>query len=244
MTRPSLTAFFQGKLSQESLTRRYIPAILGIFALLLLIARLLLPYNPTYPYDWTTSTISRLGWPQENTTGWVFFNLAFLFLGIVTLPLVPFYFRKFSVVDKWWAIVIALSLLVASVGEMLLGAIPNFNTADMIFTNLHKVDALVAFFGCYFAAISASVLLLHFGPRRTDIIISPRMLPRIYTIVLAYGIFAVFMMLFGVPKQDLAYYVYDPATPRILALPLWEWQSFVIALFLGIAPSYFNIKYR
>jgi hypothetical protein len=241
MTARPIVQLFQGKMSQRSLTRRYIPAVIAIFALLLALASILFPADPAYPYNWTTSTISRLGWPFENTTGWVFFTLAFLFLGIFTIPLAPFYFRKFSAFNKRVATVVAVAFLAASAGEFLLGAIPNFNTPDHLFSGFHKVDAVLAFLGIYLAAIVACVTLFYYS-RHTKINILPRHFGAGYGFILAYGVFAVCMMLFAVPNVNLVYYVYNPATPLFLSVPLWEWQSFVIALFLGVAPSYLKVN--
>jgi hypothetical protein len=237
MKRIRLLKLFRGDISQHTLMRYFVPANLGISLFFLLLSYLLEPLNLSYPYNWTTSTISRLGWPHENVVGWIFFSLAFIFLGILTLPLVSYYYRKFGTLNKRWARVLSLMLFLACIGLFLLGTIPNFNT-DKIFFITHMVNAFLSFISLYAMSIIICVIII----RNKTQGIASRKFVITYIIMFVYGFLAFILMVLVNPQKGISYYVHDPATPLLLSIPFWEWQTFLIALFLGMAPIYMSFK--
>ncbi len=234
----TLSKLIRGQIPQRTLTRFYVPLIPGLFAALLLVTYLLEPPNPSYPYNWITSTISRLGWPGENVAGWIFFTLAFLCLGTLSLFLLPSYICKFACLRKRWVRLLSLFLLLACIGEIFLGAIPNFNTPDKVFSAIHLVNAFLYFFCLYGAAILIGILLA----QRKSQWMASRKVAVAYAIVLGYGLFATILMIVFSPRGALGYYMFDPATPLLQSMPFWEWQSFFLALALILAPLYLRFK--
>jgi len=232
-----LIKLFRGDISQRTLTRYFVPAILGIFLFFLFLSYLLEPLNVSYPYDWTTSTISRLGWPHENVVGWIFFSLAFIFLGIFTLPLVSYYSRKFRSLNKRWARILSIMLFLTCIGLFLLGTIPNFNM-DKIFFIIHMVNAFLSFIGLYTMSIIIGVLIIR---NKTQGIVSRKFVVT-YAVLLVYGFLALILMVLVNPQKGIWYYVHDRATPLLLSIPFWEWQAFLIGVFLGFAPIYISFK--
>ncbi|MCP4760518.1 MAG: hypothetical protein GY870_01975, partial [archaeon] len=95
----NLKTLIQGKFSKKFLTHRLMAFGIGSLIILLLISRLLYPQVDDYPYNWMTSMISRLGWPDgygANTIGWYFFSAAFIVLGLICIPFIPYTYRRFS----------------------------------------------------------------------------------------------------------------------------------------------------
>lgn len=198
--------------------RYYIPLIPGLLTVLLLISYLLEPPNLLFPFDWTTSPISRLGWPAENVVGWIFFSLAFLCLGFLSLFLIPTYVHKFATLQKRWSRLLSSFLLLASIGEILIGAIPNLLTPDLVFIVLHFINASLYFLCSYGVAIILGIL---FAQKKHRWMVS-RQVAIVYAILVVYGLFATIAM--------------------IVLSPFWEWHSFFLSLFLVLVPLYFQMK--
>ena len=150
-----IRTFFRGEFSKKTLTYRLLPLITGGFCVFLLIARILFPYDPAYPFSWTTSMISRLGIPHQNPMGWLFFSAAFIWLGILSLPLVPYMYKRFSRINEKGAKILLIFMLGPFISEILLGLIPNY--VPRLFRLIHGLNAVIVFQG-----ILLMSLILHF----------------------------------------------------------------------------------
>jgi hypothetical protein len=216
--------YFQGKYSKRSLTRLYLPLAVSLYALFIIMARLLFPYIEDYPYSWTTSMISRLGWPHVNTIGWIFFSLAYLSLGIFYLALISYMYKRFSALHKFAAKLIALSMLMSSIGMIMVGAIPNY--PPNIFGLFHMLSAMLSMFGLYGMALFSAIIMI-----KESSLFSKNLL-LFFVIIMAYIFICAVIMSFGNPSTEERYYVHNPSTPLLLSRPLWEWQIMIASICL------------
>ena len=233
----------RGNFSRKELTHYLAPAVLGLFFFFLLMARLLYPYVPSYPYQWTTSTISRLGSPEGNPIGWIFFSLAMIELGLMSIPLAPYMYKKYSKII-WFAILAKLIVffsLAMSVGLILLGAIPSFGS-PAIFRILHGVNAVLAFGGGALMSLIAFFLITihHFFKKQKVYQFSGKLIT-LYIVtgivtVISFVMLGISISLIGVGLGDP--YVHDPSTPLFLSMPFWEWLSFLFLLSNIVLPCY------
>nr|MDO8109274.1 hypothetical protein [Candidatus Sigynarchaeota archaeon] len=229
---------FPTRMSKRVLTRYYSPLVIGIYAMLLVIARLLYPYIPSYPYGWITSTISRLGWPEENVTGWFFFSAAFLVLGLGTIPVAMHYRCGLGKVNATLAKLVSIFLLVACIGEILIGAVPNFNTPDKMFLLCHSISAFASFGGTYLMALFMFIgIAFRKKVAKIEWHVSSRFVA-VYAIILAFGLVCTVLMIATGAGAGLTHYHQDPSVPLIASMPFWEWQSFHTMLVVGYLPLF------
>jgi hypothetical protein len=215
-----------------------IPLGIGIFYLFLGIARILFPYVPSYPYSWITSTISRLGWPEVNEVGWIFFSIAMVLLGTFSLPLVLYKYRRFSQLNRHLAKFIGLFMFGICISLILLGLIPNYLTPDKIFIIIHGINAIILIGGGSLMLIIEFIIILraHF---KKNAIYSHQLII-LYLILGIYTFFCITMLFITAARIGGlgGHYVYDPSTPLFLSMPMWEWQTMVMLLFMIAMPCY------
>lgn len=219
--------FFFGKFSKRFLIRYYLPLMIGSLFFLLLMAYIFYPPNDDYPYHWTTSMISRLGWPHENPIGFIFFSIGFALFGVLVIPLVPYFHRRISEIDKGKANLIALLMIMYSTAFFLIGIIPNY-PHPRIFNRIHGINAFFLFFGLYFTAIMFAILIL-----KDDNSVFSRKLTIVYFLILIYGISTLIIgFIFGAMVYRGGQYIHDPSIPLYASPPLWEWQTFIATICL------------
>ena len=222
--------FFLGEFSKKTLTHQLLPLAIGGFSIFLIIARISFPYNPSYPYTWTTSMISRLGIPHQNPIGWIFFSAAFIWLGIFSLPLVPYMYKRFSRINKRGAKILAIIMIGPFISDILLGAIPNF--LPKIFRAIHGLNAVIAFQGVLLMAFISLILMLY-GNKQGTVVFSKKLV-LIYGVILIYGLLCSILVLVFMEQTPEGYYSYIPGTPLFASAPFWEWQGFISLLSLII----------
>ena len=223
-----LKTFFRGEFSKKNLTHQLLPLTIGGFCVFLIIARILFPYDPTYPYFWTTSMISRLGIPHQNPVGWIFFSAAFIWLGVLSLPLVSYTYKRFSKINEKGAKIVAIFMIAPFISNILLGLIPNY--LPKIFRQIHGLNAVIAFQGMLLMALLTVILMLYHRKQGSNVF--SRSLLLIYLIIIIYGFICSLLVLVFMEQSPEGYYMFIPGTPIYASAPFWEWQGFVSLLFL------------
>ncbi len=223
---PKLKEIFQGMISKKSLTYYYVPFIIGTFLFFLFMARLLYPYIPIYPYNWTTSMISRLGWPEENPIGFIFFSLGFISLGILTLPIIQYIYKKYSKINKFDAKLIAFLFFTYSIGSILIGLIPNFYEPS-IFKLIHLINAGFIFLGFFLMSFFSAILMLKNNLSEGKTITFSKILLVIYLSFLIYCLICGLLWVILAPTNRTGRFIPNPITPFYLSSPFYEWQAFM-----------------
>ncbi|NVM02688.1 MAG: DUF998 domain-containing protein [Candidatus Helarchaeota archaeon] len=226
-----LKEVFQGMLSKKSLTHYYLPFMIGSFLFFLLIARLLYPYIPIYPYNWTTSMISRLGWPEENPIGFVFFSLSFILLGILTLPIVQYLYRKYSKINEFYAKLIVFFFFAYSIASILIGLIPNFYEPN-IFKLIHVINAGFIFLGFFLMSFFSAILMLKNVLSKGKAATFSKKLLVIYISILIYCLICGLLWVILAPTNRSGRFFPNPITPFYFSAPFYEWQAFMAFSFL------------
>ena len=233
--------FFKGNFSKKTLTHYLFPGGVSLFAFFIVLARLLFPYVPSYPYNWTTSMISRLGWPEVNTMGWIFFSIAFFLLGVLSVPLIPYIYRRLSEFSNVRAKIIVVLMAGVAVSLLLLGAIPSFNTADKIFMTIHQINAgMLVGGGIIMIAMSLILILrVHFKKGTNQSNFSGKLIT-LYIIVGIYAFLCITMIGISMSLVENlgGRYIHDFSTPLLLSGPFWEWQILLTLITMIALPCY------
>lgn len=219
----AIKKLFTGNISRRTLLG-ILPLVLIVPGLCLFTSYMLFPKSIAVPYEWTSSTISRLGWPVDNPNGWIFFNLAMISFGIFLIPAVMYLYRRTLPMGKLSTKVVTFFFSMAAIGVMLLGIIPNF---PWLFI-WHAVDAVLAFFGLLAGSFTLAfpvVMNRHLFKKRHVIE---------YLVILVYAAITLGMSGALAALQHGGYYVPDPTTPILLSTPFWEWQAMFLLLGLLI----------
>ncbi|MFX0103838.1 MAG: hypothetical protein ACFFCS_30025, partial [Candidatus Hodarchaeota archaeon] len=134
-----LEKIFKGKFPKKLLLRKLFPISTGIYIGLMFLAGLLFPS----PYSITMNTISDLGNPILNPTGWLFFSGSFAFLALILIPFCTFVYRRLTPMDKLLPKIGLGANIASSIG---LGMLAIFSNIDS-FLFIHGLAALMAFGG-------------------------------------------------------------------------------------------------
>ncbi|MHA1680650.1 MAG: DUF998 domain-containing protein [Promethearchaeota archaeon] len=233
---PDIKKFFMGNISRKAILT-ILPAMIAIPGLFLTIAFVLFPGTSEVPYKWTSSTISRLGWPIDNPDGWIFFNLAMISFGIFLIPAISYLHRKILPTGKLHAYLVTFFFSMAAAGILLLGIIPNFPQLFIF----HAIDAVLAFLG-----MLAGCITLAFPVVLNRKLFKKRHVIE-YVILLIYATISLAMAAILAAIQHGGYYVPDPNTPILLSTPFWEWQLLFLLLALLILafiiiPEHIEVK--
>ncbi len=231
----------RGQISKKTLTHYLIPLGIGIFYFFLFLAYLFFPYNESYPYNWTTSMISRLGWPEGNPGGWPFFSIAFILTGVLIIPLISYKYQRYSKLNKFAAGLIRILMLGFSISMILLGAIPNFDL-HIFFGISHLLNALILIGGGSLMVLISWILISkeYFKNKQNESTL-PGKLVIPYFFLCIFGAICIGMIVVSFSQTDTSFghYIHDPATPLLLSPPLWEWLIMGSLIFLIVLPCYF-----
>jgi hypothetical protein len=231
-----LNDVLRGNASKNVMMRFVVPLFMGASLFCLLIAYLLYPYIASNPYNWTTSMISRLGWPHENQFGWIFFSFSLILLATMIVILNGYYHARLSKLHRQIANLIRLLMVLCSIAGFLLGAIPNFKTDDKIFVLIHGLNAVILMSGLYL--VSCFLLLFVSSRKSRDRMPISRKMVGFYAIVLVYGFTCVILLVIFLGGRKMDQFIYDPSIPVIFQGPVWEWQAFFTGIFLIVVPVY------
>ncbi len=216
---------FQGKLSKKNLLYYYLPFMIGFFLICLLIARILYPYIPLNPYIWTTSMISRLGWPEENPIGFIFFSIGFIVEGMMFFPISLYIHGKYSDMNEFVAKLIRFLLIAYSMATLLIGAIPNFSEPP-IFSTIHGINAIVIFGGFGLLSLISAITMLK------ERINFSRNLLTIYIAFLIYYLVCITSIVVFFQTSVPGRSVLGSSTPFYSSPPFYEWQAYMITFCL------------
>lgn len=223
----------KGDCSKKTMFRFYLPAITAVLIFTLFLSWIFYPENSSYPYDWTTSTISRLGWPEENPLGYMFFSIGMSMYGLLSLPLVPFYYKKYSKINDGQARNIAVLMIAYSTSILLIGAIP-FYTEPTIFLTIHAINALIIFIGFYIMTFLIIWMIIKesYLEKESKIQVS-KPLFLLYIILALYGTTCLALAGACLPEGHSGHYYHDLSIPFYLSAPFYEWQTFICILLLA-----------
>lgn len=222
--------FFQGKFSKRTLVRYFLPVTIATMVGCLALARLFFPYIEDYPYSWTTSMVSRLGWPHVNTIGWIFFSIAWTTLGIFYLALAPYMYKRFSVLHLRLAKIMRFFMYFTAIGGLGIGLIPNYEES-IICGLFHALNAGLMSIGIFITALITTIIMVEDnwlkGRNGSSF---PWKLVLIYVGIVVYIFIISYFMGSGPKGSSDRYYVYIPGTPLHLTRPFWEWQLLVASI--------------
>lgn len=214
----------QGDLPKRIIVRIIFPLLTGVFLLCLFLA--FLCYPPQYEYNWTNSMISRLGWPNENPVGLVFFSVGFVVYGIGALMTIPYAYRRFSAVLNRCSSLLVLLLITGFIALSLIGLIPNY--PDPIFMQIHGINAVVIFAVFYILGLLISLILIRNLLSSSKIIDSR--IAVFYILIAFYGFISTMVLIIVMPQGLSGHYQQDPSLPFYLSPPFYEWQAFMAIL--------------
>ncbi|MHA1732474.1 MAG: hypothetical protein ACTSU5_11055 [Promethearchaeota archaeon] len=224
---------FQGTLSRRSATVAFGPLHLGVILVALALAYL--SYPPEYEYGWTTSMISRLGWPDQNPVGLIFFSAGTAAYGFILL----FAARRARLGLAWvsarGATLVQVLTIVVAVGWIGIGLVPNYSLPATMF--VHAVNAFAIFGGSLLAGATSLTVLARgmLGRERAAGEPGGRRSGRREVLVGAavahaaafFFMVVVLAILVDVTPPGLrGHYTGDPGIPVFSSPPFYEWLSF------------------
>ncbi|TFF96636.1 MAG: DUF998 domain-containing protein [Promethearchaeota archaeon] len=218
----------KGKFEKKFLLFVYLPVIFGQFLMCLLIAYLF--YPPQYQYNWLNSMISRLGWPDQNPIGFIFFSIGFSILGFFLLLLVPYTYKRLKPIHKLKASVSVLLMVLYSVALFLIGSVPNY-LIDL-FMRIHGINAVIIFLGFYLNSILFATFLCDLKQNEEALFRNVnRAAIVMFVVLLVYGFLTAILLVATLPEEGLGgHYTQDPSIPFYLSPTFYEWQSFMCIL--------------
>lgn len=224
-----LKSLFKGEISKKTLTRYYLPALILQFLLFLLIAYLLYPSQ--YTYIWTHSMISRLGWPDENVVGFIFFSIGFTLLGFFLLPTVPYAYKRLKDINKPVALVIFILMSFYSLALFFIGMIPNYPIS--IFMLIHGINAVLIFGGFYISCCLFTFLII-MGIITNNLNKEGYSMNAffIYVAIFIFGFISTILLLINLPGGLSGHYPPDFSLPFYASPPFYEWLAFMSILAL------------
>jgi hypothetical protein len=134
-----LEKLYYGRFSKKYLLKKVLPISAGIYIGLMFLAGLLFPttYSPVY------NTISDLGNPYLNPSGWWLFSISFIFLAAVLILFCNYVYRRLSILDKIMPKIGIISNIASSIGLVILAIFPN----DEAIILVHGLGMILAFGG-------------------------------------------------------------------------------------------------
>jgi hypothetical membrane protein len=145
-----LHLIIRGYYSKRFLTRVLLPLITAFFITFYGIAWVMYPH-----YDPITMDISALGDASGITSGWIFWGLAMILVGLCELPMVPYIYRIFASYGNKLNKISAVLMTLSAIGSIGLGVFPQFPGWDPI----HQSFAGVALGGLYFSNLLWGIIL-------------------------------------------------------------------------------------
>ncbi len=213
VVKETVSRFFDGAYPKKTLFQRMSPFIAGIFAGLLLISWLLFPGA----YSIATNTISDLGNPIKNPSGFWFFSAAFYYLAFAMIPFYQFVHKRLAALSRILSRLGLLANLVGSGGFIALAAFSNVDAT----ISVHLTAAVVSFGGLIvggviYWTIIVKDAILKTGTRRIIPIVGS-----LTNVVVGIAVFQIF---------DLTTFTVKNLPDSIIAP--WEWT-----MFFGIAAN-------
>lgn len=213
--------FLTGRLSKQYLTRIHVPLMICTFIVFHILAMI---YYPE-PYDLSLHDISYLGAPALNPKGWIYWAIALTITGILYLPLIPYFFRYFNSVSRFWGKLGTIFVSFSAIGMIGLGIFPQYPQ----FADLHTINATFSFAGMYFTLFSYGISLT-----RSVLNKDPRISKFIYTIIvgLGYGGPIGWVTTQGIRVLLLggAFMDHSPDVFFLIRFSLWEWMLLITLL--------------
>jgi hypothetical protein len=123
----NLTRFFDGMYQKKTLFQRMFPIGTGIYVGLLFLSWLLFPGA----YSLAVNTISDLGNPIKNPSGFWYFSVAFIYLAFFNIPFYRFVHKRLAPLSKLLARFALLANIVASGGFIAMATFSNVNEATL-----------------------------------------------------------------------------------------------------------------
>lgn len=147
--------YFFNFLSGESPKRFYIffymPFMIFIFTIFILLSAINYPH-----YNLVTMDISDLGVPHFNPNGWYFWSIGMIFMGITSIPLIPYVYKRLVGINKILIRISSSFAILAVIGIIGIGIFPQFED----FLTLHLINAGFAFGGLYIAFFFLSIIVV------------------------------------------------------------------------------------
>ncbi|MHA1336526.1 MAG: DUF998 domain-containing protein [Promethearchaeota archaeon] len=214
--------FFSGKISKQIMIHYYMPIHVGTILLCLFIAYLC--YPPQYHYNWTNSMISRLGWPDENPLGLIFFSIGTFIYGMLYIPTTCYIYRRMALINRCVARIIFILLFLVGIGWMGIGLIPNYPIP--ITMAIHGINAILIFAGMAFGGLLIMVLIwADYLKNKEDSTYKSHSLIA-YSIIYLYMLVMIIILLILMPKGLSGHYLGDTSIPPYLSPTTYEWLSF------------------
>ncbi|HME51358.1 MAG TPA: DUF998 domain-containing protein [Candidatus Lokiarchaeia archaeon] len=206
--------FFEGDYKKRTLFQRLFPLAASVFFALLVLAYYLFNMNGTR-YSPFTNTVSDLGNPILNPSGFGFFSAAFLYLAVIMIPFYQFVYKHLRVLNKFLATLAIVTNMVASGGFIALALFPNTSQTMAV----HIPAAFASFGGMIVGGLFYYVIIILDAIRRKG---TNRLLVAFGTIAnVIIGIAAT--QVINLPSFTIN---------NTAMMPTWEWT-----LFIAIAAS-------
>ena len=208
-------------LTKKKIINYILPFLTGFLFLCLFFAYLC--YPPQYKYNWTNSMISRLGWPDQNPIGLIFFSIGFSVYGIGSLFFIQYLYRNLSTNLNHGSKLISILLFTGYIAIALIGLIPNY--LDPLFMLIHGINAIIIFFNFYIVALIISLIIIR--NMNSDNSQPKKKLSVLYILITIYGLLCTILLIYFMPKGQAGHYQQDPLLPFFISPPFYEWQAFI-----------------
>ncbi|MBN2151906.1 MAG: hypothetical protein JW839_10695, partial [Candidatus Lokiarchaeota archaeon] len=152
VVRDTVSRYFEGAYPKKTLFQRMSPFVGGIFAGLVLVSWLLFPGL----YSLTTNTISDLGNPVLNPSGFWFFSAAFIYLAFSLFPFFQFVHKRLAPMGRLFAKMALVANLVSFGGLLALATFPNLPET----LSVHVPAAVASFGGLVFGGLFYWIIIV------------------------------------------------------------------------------------
>ena len=148
--------YMKGNISKKFIFQIYLPLLMLTHYGLIFISWLLFPTD----YTLFSNSISQLGIPILNPSGWFLFSLDCWVISILTIPLVIFTYHRMKAFRKNIVKLAATSYMISTIGSFIIGFFPNYDGV-IIF---HEIFAIITICGSiislmlYFVVIIRDIL--------------------------------------------------------------------------------------
>jgi hypothetical protein len=205
----NLTRFFDGMYQKKTLFQRMFPIGAGIYVGLLFLSWLLFPGA----YSLAVNTISDLGNPIKNPSGFWYFSAAFIYLAFFNIPFYRFVHKRLAPLSKLLARFALLANIAASGGFIAMATFSNVNDATL---TIHIPAAVVSFGGLVVGGLIYWIVIVKDAILKTG---TRRIIPLVgamTNIVVGIAVFQLF---------DFSTFSVKNLSDLALVAP-WEWTLF------------------
>ncbi len=218
-----LKTFFTGDFSRHTMLTILLPLYFFAYYGTMFVSFLFFPY----PYDWRFLAISGLISVYGNPNGWYFFAGGMIVFSILLIPIAGYLYRKLHVICQRTAAIGTFSLLLAALGNFLLGTIvytPSNLMYHFISAIFYALGFLTAFL-CYWLIMMKDRLPRFHGKRQFN--------RRLMDWALVMILFAVCGMAISQGIRFMIEGTFDVSNdwpfkgiPYVLSFGVWEWILF------------------